>query len=399
MSVTSWIRRQFKDAVSVVDYIPGGLSSSAMSFVAHDGSSYPDGSIGNFIITVDQGFATEEKVLIASRSGATFTVAASGRGYGTGGATAQTHGANATILHTLDAQDLDEANQVAVQTLGAIQASGDLLVGASVNTLNRLARGSTTQFLQTIGTALQWTGFGAGESQPVGNSNADGSQTTPARSDHVHQGVTNFGPSGSPREGSVVPGNADYLAVSQPGISGANAATTRFVGATASGAPVISGFSLGDYIVDQSGTFWVCTAAPGTWRTLPMGTLGYAQITSNTGSIVSGTMADLPTNPLVAPAVTVPAGRRLKITVGLSIFSGSGLASDIYVAGIVEGSTILQQSAVLSDNGTTFSAIVQPTAGAHTYKVQAYHFSGAAGAVIVANATQPAYILVEDIGV
>jgi len=187
MSVTSWIRRQFNNAVSVTDYIPGGMSNVATSFVAHDGTTFPDGSVGDFIVTVDQGLATEERILCSSRSGPTFNVATNGRGYN--GYTAQNHGSNATLLHTMDKQDLDEANQVAVQTLGAVQAAGDLLVGSAANTLTRLAKGSTTQFLQAGNSTLQWVSFGVGQSKTIAVSNTDGTNATPARSDHTHMGV------------------------------------------------------------------------------------------------------------------------------------------------------------------------------------------------------------------
>jgi hypothetical protein len=50
------------------------------------------------------------------------------------------------------------------------------------------------------------------------------------------------------------------------GLTGATAAT-RYVGATASGAPAAGTFAVGDFCVDQSGSFFVCTVAgsPGTW--------------------------------------------------------------------------------------------------------------------------------------
>ncbi len=50
------------------------------------------------------------------------------------------------------------------------------------------------------------------------------------------------------------------------GLSGAVAAS-RYVGATASGAPTSGTFAIGDYVIDQSGLIWICTAAgtPGTW--------------------------------------------------------------------------------------------------------------------------------------
>jgi len=50
------------------------------------------------------------------------------------------------------------------------------------------------------------------------------------------------------------------------GLTGAVAAS-RYVGATASGAPASGTFAVGDFVVDQTGSLWVCTAAgtPGTW--------------------------------------------------------------------------------------------------------------------------------------
>ena len=53
------------------------------------------------------------------------------------------------------------------------------------------------------------------------------------------------------------------------GLTGA-VAVSRYVGATASGAPVSGTFAVGDFVVDQSGTIWLCTTAgsPGTWVAL-----------------------------------------------------------------------------------------------------------------------------------
>ncbi len=50
------------------------------------------------------------------------------------------------------------------------------------------------------------------------------------------------------------------------GLTGATAAT-RYVGGTASGAPVAGTFAVGDFVIDQTGKIWVCTVAgtPGTW--------------------------------------------------------------------------------------------------------------------------------------
>lgn len=50
------------------------------------------------------------------------------------------------------------------------------------------------------------------------------------------------------------------------GLTGATSAA-RFVGATVAGAPASGTFAVGDYIIAQNGTIWICTTAgtPGTW--------------------------------------------------------------------------------------------------------------------------------------
>lgn len=157
MALTSWIRRQFKDGVTTTATV-SSLTNAATSFSVGtgQGSTFPDGSVGPFIVTIDMNQAAEEKVLIQTRSGDTFTVATSpnnGRGYN--GTTAQAH-TNALVVHTIDAQDFDEANNTANQTLGAITASGDLLQGSGSHALARLARGTNGQFLQAGASSLAW---------------------------------------------------------------------------------------------------------------------------------------------------------------------------------------------------------------------------------------------------
>ncbi len=55
-------------------------------------------------------------------------------------------------------------------------------------------------------------------------------------------------------------------ALSPSGLTGATAAS-RYVGGTNSGAPASGTFAVGDYVIDQTGKIWICTAAgtPGTW--------------------------------------------------------------------------------------------------------------------------------------
>jgi hypothetical protein len=74
---------------------------------------------------------------------------------------------------------------------------------------------------------------------------AAGSVGEAADAGHVHPQPTNFAPTG---------------------VTGATA-TSKYVGATSSGHPTSGTHAVGDYTVDQTGSFWICTGAgtPGTW--------------------------------------------------------------------------------------------------------------------------------------
>jgi hypothetical protein len=64
-------------------------------------------------------------------------------------------------------------------------------------------------------------------------------------------------------------------------LSGATAAS-GYVGGTTSGPPTSGTFAVGDFVVDQTGCFWICTAAgtPGTWKRAGIG--GYDAHVSQT---------------------------------------------------------------------------------------------------------------------
>lgn len=81
------------------------------------------------------------------------------------------------------------------------------------------------------------------------------------------------------------------------GITGATAAS-RYVGGTASGHPVTGTFSLGDFVIDETGHSWICTVAgsPGTW--VEVGSLLTSVLTANAGVSTAGS----------APILTAVAG-------------------------------------------------------------------------------------------
>jgi hypothetical protein len=100
---------------------------------------------------------------------------------------------------------------------------------------------------------------------------------------------------------SVTAGVHVFTAVGIGGLPGATAGT-RYVGATASGAPVSGTFAVGDFVIDRTGATWICTVAgtPGTWAEGGGGGGGSGTVTSVTAADASVVVTGTPT---VAPAV------------------------------------------------------------------------------------------------
>jgi hypothetical protein len=100
------IRREFSGGV-LRTTLSSSLNSSATSFSVADGSTFPSG-IHQFVVVIDRGNASEEKLLISSRASNTFTV--SSRGFD--GTTAVSHNSGSFVDHVLDASVLQDMNNV-----------------------------------------------------------------------------------------------------------------------------------------------------------------------------------------------------------------------------------------------------------------------------------------------
>jgi hypothetical protein len=72
------------------------------------------------------------------------------------------------------------------------------------------------------------------------------------------------------------------------GLTGATSAT-RYVGATASGAPASGTFAVGDFVITHAGEVYVCTTAgtPGTWAQIGAGGGGAIRVEDEGSSIVA----------------------------------------------------------------------------------------------------------------
>lgn len=132
---------------------------------------------------------------------------------------------------------------------------------------------------------------------------------------------------------------------------------------------------------------------PATASTAPSSTLAYNEKVSNQSAAAQADLTGL------TATVTVAAGRRIRVSAkGLFTTSSNYLSVGMK---IMEGATELAKMTLPTETAAdgvsvTPSVVLSPSAGTHTYKIAAYMI--AAGTwTLQASATNPAYILVEDI--
>lgn len=161
--------REFKGG-GAAGAISGTLSSGSTTItLTSTPSGWPSGTgTDTFVIVIDRGLATEEKVLIDSISGAVMTVASGGRGYD--GTTAQSHAASAAVELCLDTVWLQEINEHYNDT-----------------TLDHHTQYLTTGRHDTTSRHTFGSAFASPSAPPaIGTSASAGAAAGPARSDHTH---------------------------------------------------------------------------------------------------------------------------------------------------------------------------------------------------------------------
>lgn len=127
------------------------------------------------------------------------------------------------------------------------------------------------------------------------------------------------------------------------------------------------------------------------------GVLGFASVTAGQGGIAA-VAVDLTG---LTKTVTVGTNRRIRVTGHVQVLcdATAGLpAGDILEDGVVIGRWMIANLAagerILGDG----SSVTIPVAGSHTYKLNLRKAVGAGDVNTEASATNPAYILIEDLG-
>jgi hypothetical protein len=134
--------------------LAGGINSTDLTITIASSTGWPSGGAnGPFFIAIGvidavsgRFTSNQEKIEVASRTGTTLTVANTGK-RGVDNTTAVSHSLGETVRHVHTAQDANEANHAASQTVGAVTTKGDLLAATGANTLARRSVGTNEQVL------------------------------------------------------------------------------------------------------------------------------------------------------------------------------------------------------------------------------------------------------------
>lgn len=189
----SRIRKSFSGA-AVATYLTAPMLITDMTFIVNGITNWPNTVTGPFVVTVDRGLSTEEKILCSSYTGMTVTV--SQRGYD--GTTAQAHAVGAagsqvgSVVCSLDADTVDGANDF-MHGNGSVAPTASAVGDTSANGTSLYSAAADHKHAREA--------FGAAQTQAVAAANSDGVQTTLARSDHAHAGVTSY----AGRQGAINP--------------------------------------------------------------------------------------------------------------------------------------------------------------------------------------------------
>lgn len=204
------------------------------------------------------------------------------------------------------------------------------------------------------GTPGTWVNTANAGTAGVSSFNGRTGAVAPAAADYTAAQVTNAADKSSASD-QVFTGNVKAPAVVAAGLTGTTAAS-RYVGALATGGTPGSGtFAVGDHLIGQDATIWVCTAAgtPGTWVKVGAAAAGallacvqYAPATNVAYVFSSTALAALDTTNLTV-AFTAPAsgavlvrvtGGQINAQVGGQIVWGLFTHSTTTQVGVSEGS-------------------------------------------------------------
>lgn len=400
-------KRDFKGGAPSTT-LASDITNASTTIALTSGTGFPSGGAsGDFFVAIGSlqsngTFTNLEVIRLASRSGNTLTVQTSGRG--SDDTTAVAHTAGETIFHCMTALDAYEANH----------HIADTTLDHHTQYLNTTRHDVTAR--HTFGSA-----FATPSAPPsTSTSNAAGSAAGPARSDHTHAIGALSVVAGSLAALSVATGDIAANAITTAKITDANITTAKiadtnvtlgkldttvakgviqivttvsaYVGTPTEGAQAYETTNHRRMVWHGATDTW----QPGDWNA-PWGYIGSASTTTQQSSI--STVTDLTSGTALTVTFTAIANRRYRIT-------GHVPTAHITTQGeetisITTGTPTTLAASIITVVGGQYAnhylhTVQTPSAGSITYKLRA---AASAGTITTnVSSTQPASILVEDIG-
>lgn len=130
--------------------LSAGIDASVTSISITSSTGWPAGTNGSFYAVIDPDTASEEKVLITSRTGTTLNTVTRG----VDGSSAAAHSSGATLYPCFSATDADEANYWVAELHGAAPGTGRLLVTNGADSLTGLAASTAGKIPVSDGTTF-----------------------------------------------------------------------------------------------------------------------------------------------------------------------------------------------------------------------------------------------------
>ena len=126
MPAGSYERKEFKGGAPPTTLIGSLFTSNITSFTVASATGWPAGTYP-FVVVIDEGLTSEEKILVQSRNGTVL----SGLTRGYDDTAISTHANGAVVRHVIDASSIDQANRLAniLETKGQLRVHDGALPG------------------------------------------------------------------------------------------------------------------------------------------------------------------------------------------------------------------------------------------------------------------------------
>lgn len=364
--------------------LTASMSTIDTTFNLSTNSGWPTGSVGTFIVAIDAGTGSEEKILCQTQSSSVITVASGGRGFD--GTIAHTHSIGASVYPCWSSAEADELNLHAASTNTVHGVTGNVVGDVDAQTLtNKTISGASN----TITNVAKASVAGAPAGAFVGTTDAQTlTNKTMSGASNTFSAIPVAALSGGPT-GAIV-GTIDVQTLTNKTINGgsntisnvAASSINQVNGGANLGADVVTlksrvdAFTMGAIpvvVMASSGSFTAPQA--GTAKAIRVrivnggaGSGGIAATSSSSAVSGAGGGGAYAERVLLVSSVTFP----LQVTIGAGGTAGASGANQ----GGVGGQTLVK------DNNGTGANLVTPGVQATNQAGQ----GGASGTAIIGNA-------------